>query len=85
MENIQEIVRERAQSHEKVYALMSFVNKENLVEPQIVATNKPHNNKTKKKGINNFKLIEKRKLLPLSINKKKELLKAPIETMIDIR
>lgn len=54
------------------------------VEPQIVATNKPHNNKTKKKGINNFKLIEKRKLLPLSINKKKELLKAPIETMIDI-
>ena len=30
MENIQEIVRERAKSHEKVYALMSFVNKENL-------------------------------------------------------
>lgn len=30
MENIQEIVRERAKSHEKVYALMSFVNKDNL-------------------------------------------------------
>ena len=30
MENIQEVVRERAKSHEKVYALMSFVNKDNL-------------------------------------------------------
>ena len=30
MENIQEIVRERAKSHEKVYALMSFVNKDSL-------------------------------------------------------
>ena len=30
MENIQEIVSERAKNHEKVYALMSFVNKDNL-------------------------------------------------------